>query len=128
MPNVLPLPIMLVQVLDAGQFSITERGHGEGVSVTAKVPALSVNSCAKCQHSIRNWERSGTSRSSTVGAVCTSERSASAGVDKLNNYELGRKPVRLLLIRSLLTDKETSPLGVIRQEQQETNCSSGENA
>ena len=42
--------------------------------------------------------------------------------------ELGRTPVRVLLIKSLLTDREAKPLGVIRQEQQDTNCSSGENA
>ena len=42
--------------------------------------------------------------------------------------ELGRTPVRVLLIRSLFTESEANPFGVIRQEQQETNCSSGENA
>src|SRR5271165_374443 len=42
--------------------------------------------------------------------------------------ELGRTPVKVLLTRSLFTDKETKPFGVTRQEQQETSCSSGENA
>src|SRR2546422_7673202 len=42
--------------------------------------------------------------------------------------EFGRTPVSVLLTRSLLAERDTSPLGVIRQEQQEINCSSGENA
>ncbi len=42
--------------------------------------------------------------------------------------ELGRTPVSVLLIKSLLTESETSPFGVNKQEQQETSCSSGENA
>ena len=42
--------------------------------------------------------------------------------------ELGLMPVRVLLIKSLFTDSETSPFGVIRQEQQATNCSSAEKA
>lgn len=42
--------------------------------------------------------------------------------------ELGRTPVSVLLIRSLFTESEANPFGVIKQEQQETNCSSGENA
>ena len=44
----------------------------------------------------------------------------------LMTTELGRTPVRVLLIKSLLTDKDISPFGVIRQEQHDTNCSSGE--
>lgn len=35
--------------------------------------------------------------------------------------EFGRTPVSVLLMRSLLTDRETRPLGVIRQEQQLTS-------
>ena len=42
--------------------------------------------------------------------------------------EFARIPVNVLFIRSLVTDKETNPLGVITQEQQVTSCSSGENA
>jgi hypothetical protein len=48
-----------------------------------------------------------------------------------NNFtaiEPGRTPVNVLLVRSFTTDKEASPFGVTRQEQQEINCSSGENA
>src|SRR5579864_6655304 len=52
-----------------------------------------------------------------------------ASVDtSLTTTELGRTPVKVLLTRSLFTDKETRPFGVTRQEQQETSCSSGENA
>ena len=46
----------------------------------------------------------------------------------LMTTELGRTPVRVLLIKSLLTDREINPFGVIRQEQHDTNCSSGEKA
>ena len=42
--------------------------------------------------------------------------------------ESGRIPVSVLLTRSLFAVRCTSPFGVTRQEQQETNCSSGENA
>lgn len=38
--------------------------------------------------------------------------------------ELGRTPVKVLLRRSLTTDRELKPLGVTRQEQQAINCSS----
>ena len=42
--------------------------------------------------------------------------------------EFGRTPVKVLLSTSLLSEREARPFGVMRQEQQETNCSSGENA
>jgi hypothetical protein len=42
--------------------------------------------------------------------------------------ELGRIPVRVLLMRSFTTERDTNPSGVTRQEQQACNCSSGENA
>lgn len=41
--------------------------------------------------------------------------------------DVGTPGVRVLLIRSLRTDSEASPFGVTGQEQQEINCSSGEN-
>jgi hypothetical protein len=41
--------------------------------------------------------------------------------------ELGTAGVSVLLMRSFLTESETSAFGVTVQEQQETNCSSGEN-
>ena len=41
---------------------------------------------------------------------------------------VGTAGVNVLLIRSFFTDRETKPFGVTGQEQQETNCSSGENA
>ena len=42
--------------------------------------------------------------------------------------EVGRWDVRVLLSMSLMTEREASPFGVMRQEQQEANRSSGENA
>jgi hypothetical protein len=42
--------------------------------------------------------------------------------------ELGRTPVSVLLVKSFTTERETNPLGVTTQEQQDTSCSSGENA
>ena len=42
--------------------------------------------------------------------------------------EFGRIPVNVLPSRSVVTDKEARPFGVIKQEQQEINCSSGEKA
>ena len=40
---------------------------------------------------------------------------------------VGRAGVNVFEIRSFTTDNETRPFGVTGQEQQETNCSSGEN-
>ena len=40
----------------------------------------------------------------------------------------GTAGVNVLLTRSVFTDNETRPFGVTGQEQQETNCSSGEKA
>ena len=42
--------------------------------------------------------------------------------------EVGTAGVNVLLIRSCRADKETRPFGVTGHEQQEINCSSGENA
>src|ERR1039458_9665678 len=42
--------------------------------------------------------------------------------------EDGTTPVRVLIVRSRLTPNSTTPFGVMRQEQQEMSCSSGENA
>ena len=42
--------------------------------------------------------------------------------------EFGRTPVNVLLTKSAFTESETNPFGVIRQEQQEISCSSGEKA
>jgi len=42
--------------------------------------------------------------------------------------EFGTAGVRVLLIKSFLAERETSAFGVTTQEQQEINCSSGENA
>jgi len=51
------------------------------------------------------------------------------GVDarSLMTMEFGTAGVRVLLIRSVFAESETSPLGVTGHEQQEINCSSGEN-
>src|SRR5205823_4872576 len=46
----------------------------------------------------------------------------------LTTTDVGTAGVSVLLIRSLRTDSETKPFGVTGQEQQETICSSGENA
>lgn len=46
----------------------------------------------------------------------------------LTTIEFGRMPVRVVLIRSSTTDSAARPLGVTRQEQHDTICSSGENA
>ena len=45
----------------------------------------------------------------------------------LMTTELGRMPVKVLLIKSFTTDRLFKPFGVIRVEQQAINCSSGEN-
>ena len=42
--------------------------------------------------------------------------------------EFGRIPVSVLPSKSVVTDKEARPFGVIKQEQHEISCSSGENA
>ena len=57
------------------------------------------------------------------------EPPAPANVDtNLTTMEFGRIPVNVLLTRSLFAVRCTRPFGVTRQEQQEINCSSGENA
>ena len=45
----------------------------------------------------------------------------------LTTTDAGTVGVSVSLTRSVFTDSETSPFGVTGQEQQETNCSSGEN-
>ncbi len=45
----------------------------------------------------------------------------------LTTTAVGTPGVKVLLIRSLRTDREASPLGVTGQAQHEINCSSGEN-
>ena len=52
---------------------------------------------------------------------------AVAGVETtFTTTDDGRMGVSVLLMRSSTTENDASPLGVTRQEQQETNCSSGE--
>ena len=53
-----------------------------------------------------------------TGAVATS----------FTTTEVGTAGVSVLLVKSLLTDSDTSPFGVTGQEQHDTNCSSGEKA
>ena len=47
--------------------------------------------------------------------------------NNLITTEFGRMPVSVLLVRSLTTDRLFKPFGVIRVEQHEISCSSGEN-
>jgi hypothetical protein len=45
----------------------------------------------------------------------------------LTTTDVGTAGVRVLLIKSLRAERETSPFGVTTQEQQAAICSSGEN-
>jgi len=49
-----------------------------------------------------------------------------AELSSLTTMEVGTAGVRVLLIKSLRAESETSAFGVTVQEQQETSCSSGE--
>ena len=49
-------------------------------------------------------------------------------VTNFTTMEFGLVPVNVLATKSLLTEREANPLGVIKQEQHDTNCSSGEKA
>ena len=50
-----------------------------------------------------------------------------ADANSLITIDVGTPGVRVLLIKSLRAEREISAFGVTRQEQQEINCSSGEN-
>src|SRR5438445_7695995 len=51
-----------------------------------------------------------------------------AVANSFTTIAVGTAGVSVLLIKSCLTERETSPFGVTGQEQQEIICSSGENA
>lgn len=101
----------------------------KGVSVTPKVPATGAIWIV-----VPNANRPGANGNAAdpaVAALFVQLMPVYVGpAPVLTNFtttEFGFTPVSVLLITSSFTDKETNPLGVIRQEQQEINCSSGEN-
>jgi len=111
MPNVLPLPMMFEQRL-----VMLESSPGLNVAAVKGV-------------SVRLKEAAGATCSVVPQASMPPAKAPVPGKEatSLTTTEVGLTPVRVLLIRSLSTDRETSAFGVTRQEQQEINCSSGEN-
>src|SRR5450631_2685495 len=70
-----------------------------------------------------------TSKLFPVPTVEALQEAAVVPVDatSLTTMDVGTPGVRVLLIKSLRAERETSAFGVTRQEQQDINCSSGEN-
>ena len=133
MPNVLPLPIMFVQrfLMLANSCSLSV-ALKNGVSVTARPAAPGavwmVVPYASMPPTIGKAVPPKVASAALLVQVVPVKVSDAPVFTNFITTELGRTPVKVLLTRSLFTDSETSPLGVIRQEQQEINCSSGENA
>lgn len=131
MPNVLPLPIMFVQrfLMLANSCSLSV-ALKNGVSVTARPPGAvwMVVPYASIPFTIGKAVPPMVASAALLVQVVPVKVSVAPVFTSFMTTELGRTPVRVLLIRSLVTESETSPFGVIRQEQQEINCSSGEKA
>ena len=136
MPNPLPLPMMFVQRLVMLASSPALRVAGVNfVSVVAIVTATSVASAD------RTWRVVPHAASPVANGNPAEPASAAlfeqlvpvkpAPAPVLTSFiitEFGVTPVSVFLVRSFFTDRETSPLGVTKQEQHDTNCSSAENA
>lgn len=133
MPNVLPLPIMFVQrfLMLANSCSLSV-ALKNGVSVTARpcTPGAvwMVVPYASIPFTIGKAVPPIVASAALLVQVVPVKVSVAPVFTSFMTTELGRTPVRVLLIRSLVTESETNPFGVIRQEQQEINCSSGEKA
>lgn len=63
----------------------------------------------------------------TVDALEAQPLGNPAEESSLTTIAVGTPGVRVLLIKSLRAEREAKPFGVTRHEQQEINCSSGEN-
>ena len=130
MPKLLPLPMIFVQrlVIEANSPGL-KLARKKGVSVTLNpvvgAPCSVVpNACIA--------PTNGKAAVPASAALLVQEVPLNAipapVLTSFTTTEFGRTPVSVLLVRSLVTDSETKPFGVIRQEQQEISCSSGENA
>ena len=137
MPKLLPLPMMLAQrpVIEASssRFNIAGMKAVSVVANPATAPACRVAPQASIPLAIgKGAAPPGTEANAALLVQEVAPPPATATLasvlSSLITTELGRMPVKVLLTRSPFTDKDTKPLGVIRQEQQEINCSSGENA
>ena len=130
MPNVEPLPTMFVhRLLTLANSAGLKVAFKNGVSVTANPPdTLACTVVPKAS----NPEANGKAAVPASGALLVQVVPVAVGpasvFNSLTTMELGLTPVSVLLTKSLFADRDTNPFGVIRQEQQETSCSSGENA
>ena len=123
MPNPLPFPLMNVQscVILVNSPALRVAGRN-AVSVTLKVTgvvgaAWSVVPQASIPDAMGPGDAAELAQLPPTGADASN----------LITIDVGTAGVSVLLIRSARADSETSPLGVTGQEQQEINCSSGEN-
>jgi len=76
------------------------------------------------------FERAGAApvNGETVAAEPLQDPPTGTVASSFTTTDVGTAGVNVLLIKSFRTERETKPFGVTGQEQQETNCSSSENA
>jgi len=128
MPNVLPLPMILVQRLVMLASSPGFKVAGlKGVSVMLNgIPAGSGSTLVaewRVVPQARTPFAKGNAALPAVAALLLQVEPAKVGpaavATSLTTIEFGRIPVSVLLTRSRFAVRFTSPFGVIRQEQQE---------
>ena len=130
MPKVLPLPTMLVQRLvilanSCGLKVALEKGVSVGVK---PAPGAACSVVPKERMPPASGKASVPANAALLVQAVPVKPGPAAVFTNFTTTELGRTPVSVLLTRSWLTERETKPFGVIKHEQQETSCSSGENA
>ena len=131
MPNVLPLPMMFVQrflmlASSAGLNVARMKGVSVRLNAPAAAPACSV--VPKASTPPASGKGAVPAKAAELVQLVPVKLAAAPVFTSFTTIELGRTPVSVLLIMSWFTESDTKPLGVMRQEQQLTSCSSGENA
>ena len=134
MPNPLPLLWMFAHRLLTRASSPALRVEGKkGVSaIKAVVVVVVVGGCHQyglgvvTVFVIWRYVEPHASNPETRAPGTAALQAPGAVANNLTTTDDGTAGVRVLLMRSFLTESETSAFGVTTQEQQETSCSSGE--
>ena len=118
----------LVMLNSSGGLNVASNA---GRSVVTKLPPITAGACSVVPHACAP-PTTGLLGEPAKAALLVQVVPVKEGpgpvavVTSLITALLGRMPVNVLKSTSFVTDKETSPFGVIKQEQQATSCSSGE--